>query len=463
MPVRLRITLLFTLMVFIVLGVVCVFIFYFSQQSWSETMKTRLANRAITTARLLSTSGLFDRELVHRIDSLTTLTLKDKSIQAYNHSGKIIYNYSDKAGDTISVTPELLHKARLTSNGFYFMQGDKEAVAYYHTDTSPSMVIVCAGRDVDGKENLDQLRTILIFSFLLGIIIASAGGYFFSARLLSPIKRITNEVAEISAQNLARRIPTGAAKDEWYEMTVTLNQLLDRLQESFELQRRFISNASHELSTPLTAISSQLEIALQRKRTPEEFERIIADVRQDVYRMNRLTQTLLEFAKAAGNKGGLTINLVRIDEILLEIPGILKKQNSNYDVFLKFDQLPEDENELLIFGNSDLLSSALTNIVSNACKYSSDNKAIISFSIREKYFFIDISNQGEEIPMGEQEKIFEPFYRLDNSRSSAGFGLGLSLAQRIIKLHNGQIKVRSEHQKGTTFTLIFPSAKKINL
>ena len=101
---------------------------------------------------------------------------------------------------------------------------DKEAVAYYHTDTSPSMVIVCAGRNVDGKENLDQLRTILIFSFLLGIIIASAGGYFFSARLLSPIKRITNEVAEISAQNLARNILTGAAKDEWYEMTVTLNQ-----------------------------------------------------------------------------------------------------------------------------------------------------------------------------------------------------------------------------------------------
>ena len=219
------------------------------------------------------------------------------------------------------------------------------------------------------NENLDQLRTILIFSFLVGIIIASAGGYFFSNRLMSPIKRIANEVAEISAQNLARRIPTGKARDEWHEMTVTLNQLLDRLQESFELQRRFISNASHELSTPLTAISSQLEIALQRKRTPEEFERIIADVRQDVYRMNKLTQTLLEFAKAAGNKGGLNINLVRIDEILLEIPGILQKQNSIYEVFLQFDQLPEDENELLIFGNSDLLSSAVTNIVTNACKY----------------------------------------------------------------------------------------------
>ncbi len=463
MPVKLRITLLFTLMVFIILGIVCVSIYYFSHRSRSDTIKRRLANRAITTARLLSTSDLFDKEEVQQIDSLTTLTLKDKSVQAYNFTGKEIYSYSDKAGDTIPVTPEILNKAKLSSRGYYFFQNDKEVVAYYYTATSPSMVVVCAARDEDGKENLKRLRTILVFSFLLGIIIASVVGYIFSARLLSPVKRITNEVADISAQNLARRIPTGKARDEWYDMTVTLNQLLDRLQESFELQRRFIANASHELSTPLTAISSQLEIALQRKRTPEEFEKIITDVREDVYRMSKLTQTLLEFAKAAGNKGGITINLVRIDEILMEIPGILQKQNSAYEVFLEFADLPEDESELLIFGNFELLSSALTNIVSNACKYSADNKAIINFSIRDKEFFIAITNKGEGIPVLEQAKIFEPFYRLNENRSSTGFGLGLSLAQRIVKLHNGQIKLQSDTGKGTTFTIIFTSAKKAAL
>jgi len=132
-------------------------------------------------------------------------------------------------------------------------------------------------------------------------------------------------------------------------------------------------------------------------------------------------------------------------------------------VFLQFDQLPEDENELLIFGNADLLSSAVTNIVSNACKYSSDNKAIVSFSIREKDFFIDVSNQGEGVPPEEQEKIFEPFYRLANSSATAGFGLGLSLAQRIIKLHNGHVVVKSERGKGSNFTLIFPSARKVTV
>jgi signal transduction histidine kinase len=278
-----------------------------------------------------------------------------------------------------------------------------------------------------------------------------------------PIKAITNEVTEITAQNLARRIPTGKVKDEWYKMSNTLNDLLNRLQESFELQRRFISNASHELSTPLTAISSQLEIALQRKRTTEELEKVIGHVLEDVRHMNKLTQTLLEFAKAAGNRGGLTINLVRIDEILMVIPGILQKQNNLYEVFLEFGVLPENEDELLVFGNSDLLTIAITNITANACKYSADHRAVVSFSIEDKNFNISVSDKGEGIPADELENIFQPFYRVDDIRSSSGFGLGLTLAHRIIKLHKGEIRVWSQVAKGTIFNIEIPSAKRGSL
>lgn len=460
MPVKLRITILFTLMVFVILGIVCSFIYYFSYKSRRDAIRVRLSNRAITTAKLLSKSEIFDRQLIQRIDSLTTLSLKDKSAQAYNYLNKRIYNYSDIPGDTVAIDKDILDKARLKSNGHYFEQGDKEAVAYFYTDPGFRVVVVCAANDEDGKKNLLHLRAILVSNFVLGIIIAAIGGYLFSRRLLMPITDITEEVTAITAQNLARRIPTGTVKDEWYKMADTLNELLNRLQESFELQRRFISNASHELSTPLTAISSQLEIALQRKRTTEEFEKIIADVLQDVRRMNKLTQTLLEFAKAAGNKGGLTINLVRIDEILMETPAILQKQNSGYDVFLEFGELPENEDDLLVFGNADLLSVAITNIVSNACKYSADHRAVVSFLIEDKCFVISISDRGEGIPPEEVEKIFQPFYRVDNVRSSTGFGLGLSLAHRIIKLHKGDITVNSELGKGTMFTIRIPSAKK---
>ena len=120
MPVRLRITILFTLMVFVVLGIVCSFIYYYSYKSRRDAIRVRLSNRAITTATFLSKSELFDRQLIQRIDSLTTLSLKEKSVQAYNDLDKRIYNYSDLPGDAITIDSDILNKARLKSNGYFF-------------------------------------------------------------------------------------------------------------------------------------------------------------------------------------------------------------------------------------------------------------------------------------------------------------------------------------------------------
>lgn len=459
MPVRWRITLLFTIVVFIILGIVCSAIYYFSYRSRLDRINLRLTNRAITTARLLSQSELFDRYLVEQIDSLTTITLTNKSVQAYNFLNRKIYSYSEQQGDTIAVTNSLLDETRIKAQ-IYFTEGERDVIAYHYTDNNARIVMVCAALDVEGKKYVDQLKSILVLCFLAGIGIALVGGYFFSKQLLNPIRNITHEVTEISAHNLTRRILTGKSKDEWHNLSATLNDLLNRLQESFELQRRFISNASHELSTPLTSISSQLEIALQRERRAEEYQRVLSTVLQDVRHMNKLTQTLLEFAKAAGNKGGLDINLVRIDEILMELPSSLQKQNNKYEVSLQFDGLPENEDELLVFGNGELLVTAISNIVSNACKYSPDHRAVIDFSIRDGYFFIRVTDKGPGIPENELSNIFLPFYRVSNGNPTKGFGLGLSLAYQIIKLHKGDITANSSPGQGTLFSVKIPSAGK---
>jgi two-component system sensor histidine kinase ArlS len=424
-------------------------------------IKTRLINRSITTARLLNQSEIFDRQVVARIDSLTTIALKEKTVQAYNDQGKEVYTYSDIYGDTLHITPDILEDAR-SGQELYFQEGKKDVVGYYYTESSMPLVVFCAAYDEEAKKNLERLKHILLLSFVVGIGIALIGGYFFSRSLLQPVRKITTEVTDISAQNLTRRIETGHIRDEWYQLSYTLNELLNRLQESFELQRRFISNASHELSTPLTAISSQLEIALQRHRTEGEYEKVLSSVLQDVREMNKLTQTLLEFAKATGDKGGLNIDLIRMDEILLELPATMHKQNNRYAVFLQFGELPESEDDLLVFGNSELLFTAIKNIAINACKYSPDNRAEISFAIVDKNFRISIADKGPGIPENELSNIFQPFYRTDESRSTEGFGLGLSLAYRIIKLHKGEISVRSEQGKGTVFTIEVPSAKRAN-
>lgn len=461
MPVRLRITFLFALVVVIILGMVCASIYFFSYKSRLQTIQTRLANRALTTARFLSRSEIFDPQLVKRIDSLTTISLKRKSVQAYDYLNRRLYSYSDVAGDTVPITPVMLNEAR-EKQKVYFVMDQREVIAYHYTAHDTRMVVVCSAYDEDGKMNLRDLKRILLLSFIAGIGIVLIGGFFFSRGLLRPIRKITEEVTEITAQNLARRIDTGKIKDEWYYMSATLNDLLDRLEESFELQRRFIANASHELSTPLTAISSQLEIALQRERSTSQYENVLSSVLQDVRQMNKLTQTLLELAKTAGNKGGLNIDLIRMDEILMELPATMQKQNNSYQVFLRFDDLPENEDDLLVFGNSELLFTAIRNIAVNACKYSPDNRAEISFRIVKDYFLISVADKGMGIPREEIAHIFQPFYRTETSRYTEGFGLGLSLASRIIKLHKGDITVESEPGKGTVFTIRIPSARSGN-
>ena len=457
MPVRLRITLLFTLLVFFILSLVCTYIYYVSYTSRTNNIRQRLTNRAVTTARLLSQVEVFDTRLVQRVDAATTLSLKNKTVQAYDYKNQPVYAYSDVAGDTLNIPKKVLDGARIKGN-LYFESGNKEAVAYHYTDKNHRIVIVAAAYDEDGKRNLVRLRNVLLLSLLGGVVVAYAGGYIFSKRLLQPIKNIADNVNDISAHNFTARIPTGTVRDEWHYLAVTINSLLDRLQESFELQGRFIANASHELSTPLTSISSQLEVSLQRNRTEAEYRQVMESIYQDVTHMRKLTQVLLEFAKASGSASGLEISLVRVDEILLRLPADLAKMNAQYLVVLQFEELPTDEAQLLVLGNEELLFTAIKNIVSNACKYSNNHRADVRLSFDSNELVITVQDSGIGIPPQEVEHIFQPFYRVGESRHTSGFGLGLSLASRFIKLHKGRIAVSAAPGGGTLFTIHLPVA-----
>lgn len=177
--------------------------------------------------------------------------------------------------------------------------------------------------------------------------------------------------------------------------------------------------------------------------------------------MSSLTRTLLEFAKASGNKGGLKIDLIRIDEIILRLPAEMIKANAHCSVSLRFDKLPENEENLLVFGNGDLLFTAIKNIVQNACKYSENHQAIVLLEIEKNRIMISITDHGKGIPESALKTIFQPFFRVDDNVATDGFGLGLSLADRIIKLHDGSIKVTSTVNVGTCFTILLPAAKAL--
>jgi two-component system sensor histidine kinase ArlS len=460
MPVKIRITFLFTLLVWAILTLVCASVYYFSYTNRIKDIQTRLANRAITTGRLLSQTGVFDQALIRKIDSSTSVAMRDKIVEAYDAEDRRIYSYSDKVADTIRTDKVVIDQARSEKAPIYFRQDVKDGIAFFYRDENASFVIIAAAYDDSGNEKLRHLRLVLTLSFIGGILISVIGGYLFSISLLRPLRRISDEVNEISARNLARRIRSAGTvnKDEWRYLSDTLNRLLNRLQESFEIQGRFIANASHELSTPLTSVSSQLEVALQRVRSVDEYRKVIQSVYQDVQQLNKLTQTLLEFARASGTGAGLEIDIVRVDEILLRLPGEITKTNPSFAVMLDFDQLPEVEEALLVFGNEELLFTAIKNVVSNACKYSDDHHATVRLAVHGKEIRIKIEDHGRGIPVEEWEKIFQPFYRTEEGHTIPGFGLGLSLARRIIQLHKGWIEVDSAVGRGSIFYVRLPVA-----
>ena len=457
MPVRIRITLLFTLLVAVILTLVCVSVYYFSYNLRVSYIKSRLTNKAITVGNLLNQSNFFSTEMVRKIDSSTSLAYTNKVIQAYDSRNKKIYEYRDNSGGAFKLRPEILGEAR-DKGKVFFEAGNEEAVAYYYTDVDSRVVVIAAGEDREGKQNLQHLLYILLFSYLAGIIIAGFGGYFFSTGLLRPIIKISDEVNHISALNLSERIKTGSIKDEWFYLADTLNSLLNRLQESFDLQKRFISNASHELSTPLTSISSQLEVSLQRERDAAEYSKVMKSVHQDVLQMSRLTRTLLDFAKAAGTRAGIEIKQFRIDEVLLRLPAEIAKIDHTCSLSFGFDEMPDDESKLLVYGNEELLFTAVKNIVVNACKYSEDN-AFVKLSVEAELIQISVEDDGKGIPESELHNIFQPFYRVDDKKEKDGFGLGLSLASQIIKLHKGEIKIVSQKDVGSCFKILLPIAK----
>lgn len=454
MPVRLRITILFGLLVFCILILVCGSVYYFSNSSRVNNIRTRLINRAITTGRLLAQSDVFDQQLLQKIDASTAMIMKNKSLEVYDYLNNKIYSYSETSNDSLIVPQEVLDEARI-KNSVFFSIDSKEAVAYHYVDNDRRIIVVAAAFDEDGLKELAQLRLILVISFIGGTVVAFLVGYLFSRRLLLPVRKIADDLNEITTQNLARRIHTGHAADEWYYLSNTLNSLLNRLQEGFEIQRRFIANASHELSTPLTSISSQLEVFLQKDRQAEQYRQVMESIYQDVRHLSKLTQTLLKFAQASGDHGGIEIEPVRVDEILLRLPSEIKKMDPAFSVFLLFDSLPEEENKLVVSGNSELLFSAIKNIVTNACKYSIDHRAIVSLFTKPGRVVVSVQDYGIGIAEEELKYIFQPFYRINNTESN-GFGLGLSLTKRIINLHNGQISVHSKIQEGSRFDIELP-------
>ena len=257
--------------------------------------------------------------------------------------------------------------------------------------------------------------------------------------------------------NLHLRLETGHKKDELTELAMTLNNMLDRLETSFDIQRSFVNNASHELKNPLTAILGEVEIAFRHERSKSDYIQSLKTVEKEARRLELLVKSLLRLAETDHSKKGLTIESIRIDELLLDVKDDLDSVNSDNNITFDFATFPNDPDQLIIQGNKSLLKMVFTNIMDNACKFSNNNVVIIKIKADFINVKIEIIDYGVGVPQNELKNIIEPFFRASNARNFKGFGIGLPLAHKIIKIHGGQLVINSTEGAGTLVLVILPN------
>jgi signal transduction histidine kinase len=223
------------------------------------------------------------------------------------------------------------------------------------------------------------------------------------------------------------------------------------------MQKNFIANASHELRTPLTSINGQLEVLLMKDRSTDDYKIALASVLEDIKSLIDLSNRLLLIARTSA-EGPVHFNKkIRIDEILWQAQEEIVRFNNDYGINISMDSSLTDADQMVVVGDDYLLKVAVSNLIENACKYSSDHTVNIKFRHIEKFIEVVFEDNGIGISEKDLKKIFEPFYRGDNTISFSGTGIGLPLVNQIIKNHNGTVEISSVVNKGTSVKILLPT------
>lgn len=454
MQIRTRLTLQVLLLGGLIMLIASIAIFYSSASFRKEDFHNRLRNQSRSIARFILNPYEPDENLARIIENDNPANLQNKKIIILNSLNDTLYT-SNKNSE-LELTAEILEQIRAEGRVMY-KQGSFEVLGTLYTVSNAPFVVIAAAVDLDGISYLKKLRTILMAVWGLSLLLFFIAGWFYSGRALKPISDVIKKVEDISITSLNLRVPEGNGKDELGRLARTFNKMLDRLETSFAMQKNFIANASHELRTPLTAINGQLEVLMMKDRKSGEYRSALGSVLDDIKSLIGLLNRLLLVARtSAEGPSGFSSNL-RIDEILWQAGEDMMKFNAGYHININMDATVTDSEKIIVAGDEYLLKVAVSNIMENACKYSSDHTVNIRFGCTNNYIEVVFEDKGIGISEEDISRIFEPFYRGSNAKSESGSGIGLSLVNQIVKNHNGSLDISSEIGKGTRILLRLPS------
>jgi two-component system OmpR family sensor kinase len=309
-------------------------------------------------------------------------------------------------------------------------------------------------RDVQQAQK--QLVLLLAIANPVALLLAGLGGLWLANKALSPVDRLTRAAERIGRGNLRERVEEPRSRDEIGRLAATFNQMIGRLEQAFERERRFTADASHELKTPLAVLRGDIEVALRRERSAGEYQRVLESSLEEIARLTKLTDDLLTLARSDADQSVLEREEVRLDILATEVRQYISPLTQSARVGLNFD--PPDS-PIFVEGDQKRLTQLLMNLLDNAIKYTPEGgSAKLALSVKEDFAVIEVSDTGRGIPASALPHIFERFYRQTDPRDSrvTGFGLGLAISKWIADAHGGSIEVESQEGKGSRFTVRLP-------
>ncbi|HRJ41271.1 MAG TPA: HAMP domain-containing sensor histidine kinase [Caldilineaceae bacterium] len=307
-------------------------------------------------------------------------------------------------------------------------------------------------------EALNALLVLLLFSGPIVMLLALAGGYWLAGRTLAPIERLRQEAAAISASTVEQResLSNHLPDDEVGRLARTFDDMLTRLATSFQRQRRFTADASHELRTPLSILRGEVDVALEKPRSPAIYVETLHSIQAEVERMSRLVSDLLVLSRRDNDQLVLQKASVDISELLRNLTAQVSEQNEAEGMSFTSD-LPA---RLLLCADLDRLIQLFLNLLDNVMAHAPGSQVSITASGSGNWVHVQVADTGPGIPPEHLPHIFERFYRVDPARSRArgGSGLGLAIAKEIALAHGGDIDVSSPAGGGTVFVVNLPLA-----
>jgi heavy metal sensor kinase len=306
---------------------------------------------------------------------------------------------------------------------------------------------------VEGQ--IRHMRNIILFGLPAALILATIGGFILVRKSLDPMVMISEQAEHISVKNLSERLKISTPDDELGRLAGVFNALLSRLDTSFGVMREFMADASHELRTPLTIILGEAEVSLSHDHTAGEYRQSLGIIRDQSKRMARIVSDMLALARADAGEQHLRMEELYLNDLVEETCQAAHALTEPKDIRLTY----EASEDILLQGNEELLRRMIVNLVDNAIRYTLPHGSVsVKLISNHSSARLIVSDTGIGIPPESVNRVFDRFYRVDDSRTRAngGSGLGLSIVKLAVESHHGDIALTSEPSRGTTFTVTLP-------